>query len=157
MAARLDLSSGLKTCTACGTEKAVSEFYANSRPGGFSRCKTCVLTTEAERRSRPGEQESARARQLRWHLKHHYDITMDDYKALLADQSGLCAICGQPESALGRGGAVKPLAVDHNHKSGAVRGLLCHRCNSVLGNAQDDPERLEAAAQYLRRAEPFPR
>lgn len=155
MPARLDLSDGLKSCSKCGVEQPVSEFYRNNRPSGFSQCKSCVRSYDAKRRIQPGFREAARERQLRWHFRKKYGITMDDYERMLIQQNGICAICGQGETALGRSGEVKPLAVDHDHKTGAVRGLLCHRCNSVLGNAQDDPARLEAAAAYLRRSSNF--
>lgn len=155
MPALLDLSSGTKVCTKCGVTKSVDDFYRNSRPSGFPRCKTCTLEYDAARRERPGAREASRRRQLKHHLRKQYGMTMDDYESFLIAQQCVCAICGQAETALGRGGEVKPLAVDHDHKTGAIRGLLCHRCNSVLGNAQDDADRLEAAARYLRRAEPF--
>ena len=60
-------------------------------------------------------------------------------------QGGLCAICGrkQPE---------KWLAVDHDHETGVIRGLLCSRCNSGLGQFKDNPDRLRLAADYLEHA-----
>lgn len=70
---------------------------------------------------------------------------------LVVAQHRKCAIC--QESGVGRGRAgYRPLAVDHDHKTGAVRGLLCYSCNVALGHFRDDPARLEAAAAYLRRS-----
>lgn len=66
--------------------------------------------------------------------------------ALLAKQNGRCAICGTTEVEYG-----KALSMDHCHTAGAVRGLLCNPCNMGLGCFRDDPERLVAAARYLRR------
>ncbi len=63
-------------------------------------------------------------------------------------QGGVCAICEQPETAQ-RSGRAKWLAVDHDHGTGAVRGLLCSNCNPMLGYAKDDPALLRAAASYL--------
>lgn len=60
------------------------------------------------------------------HLIRTYGITPDDYGAMLAAQSGRCAICHQEQNG-------RPLSVDHNHQTEAVRGLLCVRCNSCLG------------------------
>jgi hypothetical protein len=73
-------------------------------------------------------------------------MTLDDYDAMLAAQSGGCAICGTPPSVDGRA-----LAVDHCHATGLVRGLLCRACNQGLGIFADDPQRLRKAANYLRR------
>jgi hypothetical protein len=61
--------------------------------------------------------------------------------------SGRCWICRQPERVAGRS-----LAVDHAHKTGAVRGFLCTRCNNVVGRMEDDPDLLRRAAAYLERA-----
>lgn len=63
-------------------------------------------------------------------------------------QEGLCAICHQPET-VKYGDRVKDLAVDHDHETGEVRGLLCNNCNRALGMFGDSAERLLAAARYL--------
>lgn len=65
-----------------------------------------------------------------------------------AAQNDLCAICGRPERSMLKG-KVRRLAVDHDHKSSKVRGLLCADCNRALGLFQDDPDRLRMAAEYL--------
>ena len=76
-------------------------------------------------------------------LKRKFGITIADYDALLASQGDGCAICKSP-CPTGR-----RLAVDHDHATKAVRGLLCHSCNLGIGKLGDDPERLLAAAKYL--------
>lgn len=63
----------------------------------------------------------------RWTLRTRYGITPEEYDELLARQDGRCAMCRE-ECATG-----KRLAVDHDHATGAVRGLLCHACNRALG------------------------
>jgi hypothetical protein len=65
--------------------------------------------------------------------KYKYGVTDDVFNTMLAAQNGLCAICGKPETSLGRTGRVKPLSIDHDHATGKVRGLLCHGCNIRLG------------------------
>lgn len=72
------------------------------------------------------------------HLRRKYGLTGDEYDRLLAAQGGLCAICRQPERLMGRG-RVRRLAVDHDHRTGRVRGLLCASCNTILGHLRDDP------------------
>lgn len=76
---------------------------------------------------------------------HRYGITVADYDALLEAQRGGCAVCGY-EPAID-----KPLQVDHDHATGAVRGLLCGNCNSALGHAKDDRARLLGLVAYLDR------
>lgn len=84
-----------------------------------------------------------------------YGLTEADYNRLLEEQGGGCAICGCPPEASAKG----TLAVDHDHAccSGqkscgrCVRGLLCGKCNSSIGLADDDPDRLRRAASYLDR------
>lgn len=73
------------------------------------------------------------------------------YQELFEAQKGRCAICGVHESEkVARSGRVRRLAIDHDHATGATRGLLCTACNVMLGNAEDSPERLEKGARYLR-------
>lgn len=84
-----------------------------------------------------------------YNLKKAYGITLEEYLKLLEMQRGLCSCCGNQETAT-RHGKLKTLSVDHDHKSGRVRGLLCVMCNSMLGYSCDDPERLAAGIEYLR-------
>jgi len=62
-------------------------------------------------------------------------------------QKGVCAVCGRVETWR----LPRKLSVDHDHLTGIVRGLLCHRCNIGIGYFEDDPERLHSAAKYLLR------
>lgn len=79
-------------------------------------------------------------------LKYKYGITQEDYDRMLEEQGGKCKICGIHQSEI----KVR-LGVDHCHRSGKVRGLLCSRCNNALGCLKDDPKLLEKAKQYLER------
>ena len=79
-----------------------------------------------------------------------YGITPDDYDAMLENQGGRCAICGQPETALGYHGEIKSLAVDHCHDTGDVRGLLCQSCNMGIGLFDHNDELMQAAIKYLK-------
>ena len=81
-------------------------------------------------------------------LRDSFDLSLDKYRKMLEDQDGKCAICSQPETHK-RNGKLKALAVDHDHKSGAIRGLLCSDCNTGIGKLKDDPKVLRLAAQYL--------
>jgi len=74
-----------------------------------------------------------------------YGITIEQYGEMLEAQGGVCAICREPCP------SGKNLAVDHCHETGAVRGLLCARCNSGIGQFLDSPDRLRAAIGYLER------
>lgn len=79
---------------------------------------------------------------------HLYGVSQQQYEAMLAEQGGLCAVCRTDEWG-GRHGVPH---VDHDHSTGAVRGLLCDNCNQGLGRFGDDPTRLRAAAEYLERS-----
>jgi hypothetical protein len=74
-----------------------------------------------------------------WVLRDKFGISLEEYRKMLATQSGKCAICHQPEMAtLKKSGKVKELSVDHCHSTGKVRGLLCYRCNTALGLLRED-------------------
>lgn len=81
-------------------------------------------------------------------LRRTFGISINDYQEKLVEQNGVCAICSQPETAMRRN-KLLPLAVDHNHTSGAVRGLLCTACNIGIGSLAESPERLRAAIAYI--------
>lgn len=84
-------------------------------------------------------------------LKRNYGITLVEYNEMLEIQEGLCAICGNPETSRDhRTKELRALAVDHNHDTGEVRGLLCGDCNTGIGLLQDDIELLLNAIDYLK-------
>ena len=73
-------------------------------------------------------------------LKHRYGISLEDYKVMHLKQKGLCKICNSESK----------LHVDHDHKTGRIRGLLCFKCNNALGNINDDIKILEKMINYLK-------
>lgn len=80
-------------------------------------------------------------------LDRLYDLTPADYEAMIAAQDGKCLICQGTEV---KTNGSTHWAIDHDHETGEVRGLLCGDCNLMLGNAHDDPDLLIRAAAYLR-------
>lgn len=83
-------------------------------------------------------------------LKTTYGITLDDYDSLLEEQKGVCAICGKKEVLKQKGKETpQDLAVDHCHATGKVRGLLCRKCNTGIGNFHDSEEIMLKAIQYI--------
>jgi hypothetical protein len=75
-----------------------------------------------------------------------YGITAEQFNEMLARQNGVCAICGQDNTRFG-----KRLAIDHDHDTGDVRGLLCNSCNGALGLFKDDVDTLKKAIEYLQK------
>jgi hypothetical protein len=73
-----------------------------------------------------------------------YGLSVEDYARMLERQGCACAICRTKDP------GARSWHVDHDHATGVVRGLLCHRCNLMLGHAKDSPSVLEAGAGYLR-------
>ncbi len=78
----------------------------------------------------------------RSHLKAKYGLTLEQYDDMLDRQGGGCAICDEPPGDTA-------LHVDHCHDTGRIRGLLCFRCNSALGNLRHDPEVIGRALEYV--------
>jgi epoxyqueuosine reductase QueG len=141
----------VKKCSTCGETKPLDEFYLQStnpshraygRPQG--RCKKCVRSQVQRYRQENAAELVERQRVYR--LRHYYGIEADEYDSMLARQGGGCAICGAAPP-WNRG-----LRVDHDHATGAVRGLLCNECNRGIGLLQDDPRLLDALVAYLEAA-----
>jgi len=83
-------------------------------------------------------------------LKKRFGISLETFNAMKEKQQHCCAICGQPETAIDhRTKKLRDLAVDHNHNTGEIRGLLCTRCNTAIGLLQDDIDLLAKAISYL--------
>lgn len=134
------------TCSKCGEAKAPEEFYKRSdRPRGRqSKCKSCVgNSTMQVREWRTKNPELAAANRQRSRVKI-YDMSVEEYDALLDSQGHACAICRKTEP-----GGKGRWHIDHNHETGRVRGLLCAMCNVGLGNFYDDIALLGGAIKYL--------
>lgn len=159
-----------KLCPHCETTKLDSEFQRRKKDGRLqSWCKTCTYASAERSRKKHGpykrspeyhkewrkaHPESTRNAVERWrnknpdkikesYLKRKYNISLGEYERMLTFQNGLCAICLQPEHIR------LSLAVDHCHKTGRVRRLLCNKCNSLLGMVNDSPDLLRKAAAYI--------
>lgn len=86
-------------------------------------------------------------------LKKNFGISLEYYYDLLEKQKEVCALCKRRETKVdGRSGLPFALAVDHCHKTGKVRGLLCMKCNRALGLLEDNIDVLETAITYLKEA-----
>lgn len=122
---------------------------------GVKRCKDCMeegITTK-RKASYPGPRcathHRQRKRQLKAsrhadHIGKTYGITPEEYKKLYEFQAGVCYICQRAT------GQRRKLAVDHDHDTGYVRGLLCKTCNyKILGHLRDDTEAFQRAIQYI--------
>lgn len=142
--------TSLKLCKKCGIEKPLSDFgisrkaTATKNQSYRTYCRRCQSEDTQDWYRRPGNRERALANARRNNIKRWYGLTTEEYEELLARQDGGCAICSSREHAL-----EYRLAVDHDHITGQVRGLLCHRCNLGIGQFQDDIDLLKKAIKYL--------
>ena len=142
----------VKVCLNCCKSKDVLDFYFSdkAKTKRMGICKSCHNKRRTQdRRNEPTEQrlrrlikDVERQRRTATNLRAH-DI---DYNGMFVKQQGCCAICGIHQSALG-----KALAVDHNHITLKVRGLLCSKCNLGIGNLMTDKgtELLYSAINYI--------
>lgn len=142
----------------CKKILSVDDFYKSkgTYDGRDTRCKDCAKAWQKEThdRNRGAFLNGAR----RNHVKKTYNITQDDYLKKSEKQNHVCMICGLPETCKIRG-TLSHLCIDHDHMcclgnkscGKCVRDLICRRCNTILGRANDDIALLEKAIQYLRR------
>lgn len=158
-------------CSRCRHLKPVSEFQPSIVRVGCGACRDCKYAAKrAYEQRNPERVNAARNEHRKRNHAHHrevmrahyrnnlslyrgynlgrYGITPADYDALLADQGGACACCG---STTNRNG--KRLFVDHDHETGAIRGILCLNCNRGLAALGDTIVGVRRALAYLERAE----
>lgn len=105
-------------------------------------CKRCHNFYNHQRRKLVGRKETPEQAR-KWNMKAKFGITPEEYDVMLNKQNGVCAIC----SNTCRSG--RRLAIDHCHKTGKIRGLLCGECNNGIGKLKDDPSLLRKAITYL--------
>lgn len=138
----------MKVCTKCKENKPLSDFQKqkNTRDGLRYDCRTCHVKTTQEwyqrnrDKVRAGQKtEDARIKRRNRLMRKRYGITAEQYQSLLDKQQYRCAICRRHQDEFD-----KFLALDHNHKTGAPRELLCFGCNHGIGWFRDEPEVLEA-------------
>jgi hypothetical protein len=140
-----------RQCTKCKQVKPDTDFWRdNAERRRKSHCRVCTAAASREWRRRQPNYEKQRYAAQRVetrerHLIRKYGVSLADYEAMLAKQGGQCAICLCEPSTQAHG----VFHVDHCHKTGRVRGLLCRGCNHVLGHLKDDPKALRRAVEYL--------
>lgn len=134
-----------KLCKQCGESKDESLFYRNynKKQGKHYVASYCIDCSNQRSRDYHNANRQKRIKQNReWQLNKKYNITELQYEQMHQRQDGRCRICNSKET-------YKRLAVDHSHKTGKVRGLLCEDCNLGLGKFKDDIALLKIAIQYL--------
>ncbi len=139
-----ELQLQTKECSGCQERKLLDDFSKrkDTKDGRHYICKKCANVHRNARRKRNPEATKNEC------LKRDFGITLSQYKVMLSNQHGVCAICSQPETATYRG-RLRHLSVDHCHATGKIRGLLCNDCNVGLGWFKDDSTRMRLAADYI--------
>jgi hypothetical protein len=133
-----------KTCTSCNEIKPISDFYKESRGRGdgyVTKCKPCTRIYLTSYR----KTDAGKRTQRKYNLKYYYGLTPEKYEAMLEEANHVCELCGQINQLDRR------LNVDHNHSTGAVRGLLCTACNTTLGLIEENMDWFDRAKAYLRK------
>lgn len=145
-------ASKTKRCAACHQYKDIIEFWKNQarKDGLGSSCKICVnaQVSKPERlKKRQVYNQINKLRTKNYYLRRYFNITIERYNEMLESQDFKCAICKCSEDRFDRG-----FAVDHNHITGEIRGLLCGPCNTSLGVFQADSgiEILQRALDYAK-------
>jgi hypothetical protein len=132
----------MKRCSRCKIEKPLSDFH-NVKTGKFGRhhyCKSCASAHKKQAYNSYSE------KQYHYNLRSCYNLTHDELMFMYESQNKQCKICGDVYEKVSKHGG---LHIDHCHSSGKVRGLLCARCNVLLGTCKDDIVILQEAINYL--------
>jgi hypothetical protein len=151
-----------KICSTCSKNQTIESFYLDkkSKDGYSFWCKTCCKEYNRKRYETFTEEYKLVKREkfklwqkknkehCRFHqIKYNYGLTKEQYLIILEKQNYTCDICpkeiGKEKKKNGRA------VVDHCHKTGKIRGLLCDNCNRGLGSFQDSPKYLKKAVDYL--------
>lgn len=159
----------LLRCSKCKELKPCSQYnkYSTISRGYSYACKECTklythrqdvrerrlkyhreydkINWEKKKEYRKQHTHEASERSKKHHFKVSYGLELEDYDRMLLDQNGKCAICGTSSPS----GKYNRFYIDHCHRTGKVRGLLCNTCNFALGAFKDSVENLQNAIKYL--------
>ena len=156
---QLDATTGERKCAACLQVKSLTEFSVNTIRAGRlyyrSYCKSCSNKQRHIWYHKGGGARYYKQYQLehpeqlaktsrRHRLKKGFGLTEEDFNLMLKTQKNKCKVCSRLAKTF-----KKRFSIDHNHKTGKTRALLCGKCNTGLGLFQDSPELLRKAANYL--------
>ncbi len=134
----------MKQCTICFSWKPEEDFP--KRSGKFGpHCRSCYNEAQYRSKAKRADYYRGLTRKAvrKFKLRTKYGLTLDQYERILQGQGGCCKICGGD----GRG---RTLHVDHDHKTGQVRGILCNGCNILVGRLEHPLA--ERAKEYLAKA-----
>jgi hypothetical protein len=170
---RKEIKNGVKgniyLCKNCNNEIFKTKYYATKCTGyckscnakihlkkNFEelitkKCKTCKRDLDISNFSFTGSNFYRSSCITCSNLKSVFNISYTDYTSILNKQNNVCAICKLSEKAFDKKGKVRNLAVDHDHDTGNVRGLLCTNCNTALGHLKDNINILYNAIKYLKK------
>lgn len=157
-------AAGLKVCTRCPEKgsQPLENFPFRSKIKG-TRGSWCRLCQKAYAKSWYNGNEGKRQKNRTYYQENpekfreyalfsKYGLTLEGYDILYKKQDGRCAVCKRPERSVDRWeGKIRRLQVDHCHETGRVRGLLCYRCNVLIGGLGDTVEAIERVLVYLKR------
>ncbi len=149
-----------RVCKRCHIEQSIEVFYVEKMCKGGRRpvCAKCIRKQQKERYAKNPEKGRTKQREYnrlhpennrKCNLKKKYGITKEYYNLIFQQQGGVCLVCGKSETVMFRG-KIKYLAVDHNHQTGKIRGLLCQKCNQALGLLGENPVIIKSLLGYLK-------
>lgn len=146
----------VKTCRRCLIKFDINQFRLRSSGYYVSYCYDCCKKNSTEWNIKNKERKANNMD--KWYNKNPEKLSskwralnfnIEKYNKLLIEQNNLCAICHKEETLKGVSGKIKRFAVDHCHKTGKIRGLLCGKCNKSIGLFEDNIEKLQKAISYL--------
>lgn len=152
----------MKVCTKCEITKELKEFSKNkyNKMKTHYWCKSCMNKHSIDWYFKNKDRIKENRKQYRHtnskkaknnHLKRNFNLSLDEYNRLIIQQNNCCSICKKNEDVIDkRLNKPRNLCVDHCHKTGKFRALLCSRCNKGIGLLKEDIQILENAIQYLK-------
>lgn len=146
-----EVEQELRQCLTCKEAKPLEDFVRNKKGKGGRKnyCRVCHNEAQRAHVFKRKTEDPEQWRLFRWekHIKSAYGLTPEDYWSMAEGQNHKCAICGTNDNFAAK--VPTRLYVDHCHKTGKVRSLLCYHCNSLLGLCKEDKKILEKAIDYL--------